>query len=189
MSLSHQIFKVTLCIGNCLKYLCYFPLLLSYSHTHTYIYYIYIYNEFAWITYSKNVKKSSSSENKLITIRILSEILVLARNHNRYTSRNQSPSYNNWRCEYIYIYLYTYKLWSSCLIACLRPCIRILDTEWLLLFIISGNFWELFFVFARKLGRIFIYPRPYLEFRFFFKYYNNIQANFLLHFNVFILLL
>ena len=30
------------------------------------------------------------------------------------------------------------KLWSSCLIACLRPCVRILDTDWLLLFKISG---------------------------------------------------
>ena len=31
--------------------------------------------------------------------------------------------------ESIYVLI---KLWSSCLIACLRPCVRILDTEWLL---------------------------------------------------------
>ena len=42
------------------------------------------------------------------------------------------------------------------------------------------DLWELFFVFARKLGWIFIHPKPYLRFWIFeIKYYNKIRANFL----------
>ena len=47
------------------------------------------------------------------------------------------------------------------------------------------DFWELFFVFARKTGGIFMHPKPYLRFWIFeIKYYNNIWANFLSYFNV-----
>ena len=47
------------------------------------------------------------------------------------------------------------------------------------------DFWELFFVFARKLCWIFMHPKPYLRFWIFeIKYYNIIRANFLSYFYV-----
>ena len=34
------------------------------------------------------------------------------------------PSYNNCRCVYIYMFIYILiKVWSSCLLDCLRPCV------------------------------------------------------------------
>ena len=82
------------------------------------------------------------------------------------------------------IYLYTYKTLIT-LIVCLFEAVptnpgygmaTLIHNFW--------DLWEIFFVFARKLGWIFMHPKLYLRFEIFEKnirYYNNIRANFLYH--------
>ena len=78
------------------------------------------------------------------------------------------------------------KVWSPWLIDCMLEAVHtnpgcgmatLIHNFW--------DFWELFFVFARKLGWIFMHPKPYLRIWIFkIKYYINIRVNFLSYFNV-----
>ena len=82
------------------------------------------------------------------------------------------------------IYIATYKTLVA-LIVCLFEAVRTNPGYGMSTLIYNfWDFWELFFVFARKLGWIFMHPNPYLRFWIFeIKYYNNIRANFLSYFN------
>ena len=94
---------------------------------------------------------------------------------------------------FLLIYLSIYilmKVWSPWLIVRMIDCMfeAVRTNPGYGMFTLIHNFWdfwELLFVFARKLGWNFMHPKPYLRFWIFeIKYYNNIRANFLSYFTV-----
>ena len=93
--------------------------------------------------------------------------------------------FEKWKQIYLSIYILI-KVWSSWLIGWLIEAVRTNPVYGMATLIHNfWDFWELFLVFARKLGWIFMHPKPYLRFWIFeIKYYNNILANFLSYFNV-----